>query len=207
MNLRTPMATKLLGSLALVLVAAVGWLFVLSPQSSELGEIQTRITDTRDQNDMLRLQLVSLQRQAQALGDTKAGAQALAEKFPPTADQPGLFEQVTSAAEAAGIPARDLTALTPTPPQVGTADPAQGVQLPSQSTSADLARQSVTLSVEGSYAETATLLANLETMPRAYLVTSVTVSGATDSGGFVTTIVGDMFVMPPAPEPDAPAGS
>lgn len=216
MNLRTPNAAKIVGGLSLLVVAAVGWMFVLSPQTSALAEVQTAIQDTRDQNDVLRLQLVTLQRQAEDLGETKAAAEALATKFPATADQPGLFEQVTEAAANAGIPARHVTALTPTAPVIGA--PADGVQLPGQSTSADLARQTVSLSVQGSYAQTQQLMLNLEHMPRAYLVTSITLAAGAEPNTFTTTITGDMFVMPPAelpepvqppvsPVPDAQAGA
>jgi hypothetical protein len=52
------------------------------------------------------------------------------------------------------------------------------------------------VSVESTYDEARRLLANLETMPRAYLVTSLTVTAGEAVGQFSTTIIGDMFVMP-----------
>lgn len=198
MNLHTPAATKLIGSFALVLVAALGWLFVVSPQGTALGEVRAQIDNTRDQNQVLRVQLTKLQAQEKKLDETAADADALAQKFPPTADQPGLFKDVTQAAADAHIPARDVTALTPTPPVVGGATGADGVQLPGEGTGANLARQTVTLSVNGTYDQTQELLANLETMRRAYLINSVTVTGGETTKTFTTTIVGDMFVMPPA---------
>jgi Tfp pilus assembly protein PilO len=202
MNLQSPTATKLLGGLALAILLAAGWLFVLSPQTSAMGDVQAQIQSTRDQNDTLRLQLISLQRQEKALGATRADATALAKMFPSTADQPGLFKDVTAAATRAGIPARNVTALTPTPPVVGSASDSAGVQLPGESTNPDLARQTVTLSVTGSYHQTQQLVANLEQMPRAYLINSLTLAGG-DTGAFTTTITGDMFVMPPAKQPKA----
>lgn len=201
MNLHTAAATKLLGSLALALVLTMGWLFVLSPQSSALGELQTQIANAKDQNDTLRLQLISLQRQAAGLDETKRTAHALAEKFPATADQPGLFRDVTAAAGKAGIAAKDVTALTPSPPALQGADGSSGVQLPDQAATGDLARQTVTVSVGATYDRTQRFLSQLESMPRAYLITSVTVTGD-DTGMFTSTITGDMFVMPPAPEPE-----
>ncbi len=205
MNLRTPGATKILGALALLLIAGAGWTFVVGPKTTELAEVQEQTQAARDQNDLLALQLVRLQQQAAALDDTRAVAAALADKFPPTADQPGMFAQVTSAAADAGIGPKDVTALTPTPPTVGGVDPATGAA-PEGATPATLARQTVTVSITGSYAETEELLENLEGLPRAYLVGSVQVGGGSDPGLFTTTITGEMFVMPPAPDPDdAPA--
>ena len=199
MNLATPSATKVVGALALLLIAAAGWMLVIGPKNDALAQVREQTQPARDQTDLLTLQLATLRKQAKELDTTRETARALARKFPPTADQPGLFQQVTGAATAAGIPPRNVTALTPTPPTVGGADPAAGVQ--PESGPAQLARQTVTVSVTGGYTETEELLENLEEMPRAYLVSSVTLSGAAEDGGFTTTITGDMFVMPPAEDP------
>jgi Tfp pilus assembly protein PilO len=205
MNLRSPGATKIVGALALLVVVALGWMFVVGPETARLSEVREEIQNTRDQNDTLRLQLVALERQRQELGETRRTARALAVKFPTTADQPGLFEAVTAAAVDAGIGAKGVTTLAPTPPVIGGADPSTGVQLDAPAGGAQLARQSVSVSVQGSYEQTRRLLANLEQMERAYLVTSVTLGAGGETGTFTTTVVGDMFVMPPVPEPDLEA--
>jgi Tfp pilus assembly protein PilO len=202
MNLRTPGATKVVGALSLLVLAALGWTFVLGPETARLSEVRTDIQSTRDQNDTLRLQLAALRKQQEQLGETRRTARALAEKFPPTADQPGLFEAVTAAAVDAGIGANGVTTLAPTPPVIGATDPASGVQLEQPTGGALLARQSVSVSVEGSYDQTRRLLENLEQMARAYLVTSVTLAGGGTPGSYTTTVVGDMFVMPPVTDPD-----
>lgn len=205
MSLRTPGATKLLGALALVVIAGAGWLLVLGPTTATLADVHEQTDAARAQNQLLAAQLLTLQDQAAHLDDTRETARALSTKFPPTADQPGLFEQVTDAATGAGIGPKDVTALTPTPPTVGGVDPAAGVQ-PTAPTG-NLARQTVTVSVEGDFAATQELLENLEELPRAYLITSVTLGGGAVGGQYTTTITGDMFVMPPAPDPDVPAGT
>lgn len=203
MNLGTPGATKVLGGLGLILIAAAGWQLALGPETARVGEVQTQIVEARDQNALLGQQLLSLQRQAADLDRTRATAEALAEKFPPTADQPGLFEQVTRAATEAGIGPKDVTALTPTPPTIGVTDPAAGVQ-PEAVSAGSLARQTVTVSVVGDYAATQNLLENLEGLSRAYLINSVTLASGESGGSFTTTITGDMFVMPPAEDPGTP---
>ena len=203
MNLRTPAAAKILGSVSLVLIAGGGWLFVLGPETEALGAMQEQIVAAGDQNGLLVQQLVILQKQAADLDSTRATAQALAAKFPPTADQPGLFQQVTAAATGAGIGPKDVTALTPTPPTFGAADPADptsGVQ-PVGEGATNVARQTLTISVEGDYAATHDLLENLEDLPRAYLINSVSLSTGEGTTSFTTTIIGDMFVMPPAKAP------
>jgi Tfp pilus assembly protein PilO len=201
MNLRTPSATKVLGALSLLLVTGSGWMFAVGPETATLDEVRAQIENARSQNQLLTAQLVTLRKQQENLDQTRATARAVAERFPATADQPGLFRAVTAAATDAGIGAKDVTALTPTPPTIGAVDPAGGVQLSTDASSAELARQTVTVSVEGSYDETARLIENLEQMPRAYLVTSVTLGASAEGSAFTTTITGEMFVMPPVKDP------
>lgn len=202
MNLRTPLATKLVGSLSLVVVAGLGWMVVVGPETAALAETRAEIQVIRDQNHNLTLQLSTLERQASELGRTRQVARDIAEMFPPTADQPGLFTAVTAAAVDAGIGARGVTVLAPTAPVVGGADPVTGaVTAEPPAGGDDLARQTVTVSVSGGYDQTERLLENLEHMPRALLVTSVTVTGEGEAGSYTTTVVGDMFVMSPLKDP------
>jgi hypothetical protein len=194
-------ATKLLGTLALVVLVGVGWLFLVSPQRNALVEVHTQIETTRGQSSSLRQQLVVLLELQSHLKDTRTAAKALAGKFPPTADQPELFSAVTAAAATAGIPARRITTLTPTPPVAGSDKAAGGVQPAGATTAADLATQSVSLTIEGTYEEVRKLIANLEGMPRAYLITSLTLGSGTTPGTFTAIIDGTMFAMPPIDDP------
>lgn len=214
MDLGTPVATKVVGAIGLVAVAALGWTFAVGPETGRLADARAEVTAVQDQNSVLGVQLAGLVKQQEQLGTTRQTARELAREFPPTADQPGLFQLVTAAAVDAGIGAQGVTTLTPTPPVVGTADgtaaaPATtsttstgstGATAPSAGTP-QLARQTVTVSVTGTYEETRQLLVNLEHMERAYLVTSVTLAGDATAGTFTTTITGDMFVMPPVKDP------
>ena len=215
MDLATPAATKAVGSLALLVVAGLGWLLVVGPETDALAQAREEISTVRDQNTVLTSQLAALERQREGLAETRRDARRLAELFPPTADQPGMFEEVTTAAVDAGIGPQGVTTLPPPPPGLGTpgtdapappapptaaapatdpaAAPAAGAQL--------LARQTVTVAVTGTYDQTQRLLENLEHMPRAYLVTAVALASGSEGGEFTTTITGDMFVMPPVIDP------
>ena len=203
MDLATPTATKVTGAIGLLVVAGLGWTFGVGPQSAHLAEAREQVTTVQDQNALLTVQLAALTKQQQDLGATRRTARVLAAKFPPTADQPGLFEIVTAAAVDAGIGAKGVTTLTPTPPVVGTADGSAGsTQAGTTAPSGDqLARQTVTVAVTGSYDQTRQLLVNLEHMKRAYLITSVSLAGDTENGAYTTSITGDMFVMPPVQDP------
>ncbi|WP_243059263.1 hypothetical protein [Nocardioides sp. SR21] len=205
MDLGTPTATKVVGGLSLLAVAALGWTLVVGPETSTLSERREQVDATRAQNQLLATQLASLEQQREELGSTRRIAAALAEQFPPTADQPGLFEAVTAAAVEAGIGADGVTTLSPTPPTIGsTTDPAAPVDPAadtSTATAGQLARQTVTVSITGSYDQTQQLLENLEQMPRAYLVRTVNLAGDPLTGIYTTTVAGDMFVMPPVADP------
>jgi hypothetical protein len=199
MNLRTAAATRILGAAGMLAITGAGWVFAVGPQTSALGRVHEETEAAVAQSQQLAVQLKQLQGQAKNLAQTRKTAAALATRFPATADQPGLFQQVTTAAARAGIGPRDVTALTPTPPTFGSTDPAGSVQ-PTSESDQNIARQTVTVSVEGDAGATRRLLRNLETIPRALLVKDVTVQGG-ESGSYTATITGDMFVMPPAAFP------
>jgi Tfp pilus assembly protein PilO len=204
MDLGTPAATRLLGTLSLLVVAALGWTVVVGPETGTLADTRAEIESTRDQNAVLTGQLASLEKQVSQLGETRRTARDLAALFPPTADQPGLFEEVTAAAVDAGIGPEGVKSLAPSPPVLGGASPGAppaDPAAPADPTGVQLARQTVTVSVSGTYDQTQRLLANLEQMSRAYLVGSVTLAGDATTGAYTTTIEGDMFVMPPVTDP------
>jgi Tfp pilus assembly protein PilO len=201
MNLRSVTGTKILGGVALLAIAGAGWLLVVSPQTSELAEVRTQIDTTRSQNETLRHQLAKLEVQRRQLPATRETARALATLFPPTADQPTLFKAVTAAATQAGIPADDVTELSAEAPVAGTSGGSDKAQLPGESTETDLAGQTVKVTVQGDYDEIQRLAENLEELPRAYLVSSLTLGSGADAGTYTATITGQMFVMPAAPDP------
>ena len=208
MDLGTPVATKVVGAVGLLAVAGLGWTVGIGPETGRLSDAREQVTTIQDQNAVLATQLAGLVKQQENLGETRRTARELAAKFPPTADQPGLFKVVTAAAVDAGIGAKGVTTLTPTPPVVGSADDPAGASTdagaadPAATAGGDqLARQTVTVSVTGSYDQTQQLLVNLEHMKRAYLITSVALAGDATNGEFTTTITGDMFVMPPVKDP------
>lgn len=202
MDSRSTRSTAIIGAVAVALIVAVSWMFVVGPQTSRLSTVRTQIQETRDQNDVLRVQLARLTMQSKNLADVRQTAQAIADKFPPTADQPGLFGEVTKAAVDAGIGPDGVTTLAPDPPVIGS-DPAAGVVAQQPAGTSRLARQAVSISIQGSYSQTTALLENLEQMKRAYLITSVTLSGGAEEG-FTTTVAGDMFVMAPVTDPGDP---
>ena len=201
MNLRSVAAARILGGVALLAIAAAGWLVVLSPQTSELADVRTRIETTRSQNETLRQQFVRLEAQRKQLPATRATARALAALFPPTADQPTLFKAITAAATQAGIAANNVTELSADAPVAGASGGSDQAQLPGEAADSDLAGQTVKVTVQGDFDQIQRLAENLEALPRAYLVSSLTLGTGADAGIYIATITGQMFVMPAAPDP------
>jgi hypothetical protein len=197
MNLESTAATKLVGGASLLLVSAVGWLGLLGPSTSTLADMQEQTASASAQNQVLQSQLLLLQEQAVRLAATRRTAGALSARFPPTADQPGLFTAVTTAASDAGILPRNVKAVTPSPPTVASTGTSGDGEEASNGGSDGLARQTLTVTVEATYDATRELLARLEQMPRAFLVASVTVAAGTSPTTYSSTVTGDMFVMPP----------
>jgi len=202
MDLSSPTASKVVGTLCLLVVVALGWTFVVGPETSALSDTRAQVDSSREQNELLLQQLGQLQQQKTELRKTRKVAEELATQFPPTADQPGLFEQVTAAAVDAGIGPQGVTTLAPTPPVIGAAAGGVTADAPAAG-SGSLATQDVSVSVTGTYDQTQRLLENLEHLARAYLITSVGLSGSGDdtTGTFTTSISGQMFVMPPVADP------
>lgn len=123
MNLKSAPATVLVGSAGLVLLVLAGWLGLIGPALTSIGEVDTARADAQARYGTLRLQLVELRRQAEELPATGEHAAELDRIFPPTADQPGFFAQVTAAADRAGIPAGDVTTVSPDVPVLVSTDP------------------------------------------------------------------------------------
>src|SRR4051812_31547721 len=121
MDFGSPTASKVVGTLCLLGVVALGWTFAVGPETSSLSETRVQVESARDQNALLLQQLSQLQQQKAEMRKTRAAAAELATQFPPTADQPGLFEQVTAAAVDAGIGPQGVTTLAPSPPMIGVA--------------------------------------------------------------------------------------
>ncbi|MDO9495239.1 MAG: hypothetical protein Q7J48_06025 [Nocardioides sp.] len=205
MNLRSATATAVIGGLVLALLVTVGWLALLGPVTADISDTRETVISAEDRNQVLTAELAALQAQAADLSGTRSVARRLDRLFPPTADQPGLFQALVRAARAAGYAPDDLTSLSPTAPvpliggePMGVATGTGQVLDPA---SADLAVQAVTLSAEGDYDQARRLLEALETLDRAFLVQSVELSAGQVAGQLTLSITGSTFVAPPVPAP------
>jgi Tfp pilus assembly protein PilO len=207
-NLRSASGTMLIGIVAIALVAVASWMLLISPVLGDTSSTNDSISAAQDRNRFMTTQVAALKVQEQNLSSYEAVAADLETLFPPTADQPGFFAAVTKAAEAAGIPADKVTTLSPSAPQL--LDPT-GQPIPSDvaatqgddaPTPTDVAAQIVSVAAEGSYGQVQQLLANLEDMQRAFMVTSLDVAAGSDAEGatagtLTVSITGSTYVASP----------
>jgi len=228
MNLRSASATVVLGILGIAVVAIAAWMLLIGPIMGDVSDTEDATQAAVDQNQMMTVQVHGLERQRDELPATKKVAGQLEEIFPATADQPGFFAAVNRAARSAGIPADKVTTLSPTAPVLLDASgvpAAEGTTATTPSdgsaVTAELAQQTVSVTVEGSYEQVRKLLGHLEEMPRAFLVSSLSITGGSagettgeaaggaaggGSSNLTVSITGSTFVAPPVTYPELVEG-
>jgi len=163
-NRRAP----LIAGVVVVAVAILMILLLVLPKSHQVSEAQGKLDDTRHQGQVL-------ESRKQALEDAKAQApqarKAIAEvdrKIPPVADEPGLILLLQHAAMDAGI---DLVSLSPGNPTFDA--------------ETNLSTIDVSVSATGTYFDVTQFMYQIETLPRAALVTNISLSpgaGSASSG-------------------------
>ena len=150
-------------------------LFLVMPKTGQVQSAQEELLEAEQAEVSLQAALRALQdAQAQA-PQTEEEIQALEDAVPPTADLPGLFRLLQSAADRSAVDFFQFSPGNPTP------DPSGGFSVISSS-----------IVVTGSYFSLEEYLYNLETLPRASKVTGVSIApaGASDGAAAVTTTTG-----------------
>ena len=205
MNIRTASATIALGVGSLLMLVALSWIFVISPKLGSVSEVSEQRLALEDGNLAMAGQLSTLRAMLEDVPTLTKDAEALAGVIPPTADQPGFFRAITDAAEGAGIPASALTTVSPGVPVLPVA-PApvvaeEGAPAVETAPEPQLAVQTVSINVNGSYKELSKFLGNLEKMERALLLQNISLSSS--ESGLALTVTGSTFVAPPLGDPPA----
>lgn len=179
--------TTLVGVLALLLLGAVLWLFVLAPRLAEASEIDAQAQLVASQNTTLQARYNQTLDQARNAPQSAAEAVALFETMPREADLPRILQLIPQAAEDAGIPADSLTSLTTGLPQPAN-DGAQG-----GAANVALATISLQISAQGDRESLLAFVDNLRTLDRAVLVKSA--NYATTADADTVSVGADMFIL------------
>ncbi|NHC14013.1 type 4a pilus biogenesis protein PilO [Motilibacter deserti] len=154
-----------------LLLLAAGWLLLVGPKRAEASGLRDEATAQTAQNAQLHTQLAELKKLAAELPAAQRALDEIGSKVPDTVGLPALVRRVSALAKSSGV---DVVSITPAAP----------VSVAAADASADSGLQSVSvgLSVTGDYFEVAALLSKLETMGRAFLVTTVSLADASASG-------------------------
>ncbi len=199
------------GSVILLVALLAAWMFVLSPRSDAIAATNEEVAVAEQRNQSLRNQIQTLKLREEQLPALRETSKALDRRFPPTAEQAKLFKMITAAAAEAGIAPQHLTSMQMDPPAaVGTGSSAQlpGVAAPI----ASIAGQKLTINVSGSPTQIRAFVANLEKLPRAFAVSTISLAQqsasqepsentSTAADAQTVTITGDMYLLPKVVDP------
>jgi Tfp pilus assembly protein PilO len=153
--------------LALLLV-----FFLVLPKMSQVTEAQDALTAAEAQQGSLESQLQALQQAEVDAPEAQQVIEDVDRKLPPTADLPGLILLLNNAATRASVSLLTITPANPVP------DPTTG-----------LSSINVSVTAEGSYFAITEFLFNIETLPRAAKMLTLSLSpGASDTFSTVPTL-------------------
>jgi type IV pilus assembly protein PilO len=168
-----------LTALAVFGISAAGWFLLVSPKKSEAADLNAQAVSQDDDNDVLRNSIKTLQVQAKDLPKQRTKLAAVAAKLPADPAIPRLIRALTAASDASGVKLVSLTPGTPVPVVSG---PASAATPATAGAAVGLTRIPIQLSVYGGYFEAQQFLAELESLPRAFRVTGVTLAPGADPG-------------------------
>jgi len=179
---RTPIITAV-GALVVAIIVFVAW---ISPQGSKLSSLHAQQTQLQSQESHLRTELTTLKRDKAHLATNCAELTKDLTEIPGTPTVDSFFHQVTDLAVAAGDPNTPSISVTQAPGGAG-----------------DVKTVAVNMTLTGTYGQMTAFLHGLDTFPRLFTVTSVTVNGGAlaiggqtvpaNTGGYNLALIGNIF--------------
>jgi len=188
--------------LASVLVLVAGWMLLVSPQRSNAADIAVQADDQVAANQATQSTIDALKAQYTNLPTLQNQLALVTTRLPQTASMPSLIRALSQAATSSGVVLSTVTPTNPTP--LGSASAAAvsgGLSAPGQVNAIG-----VTMQISGRFANTRLFLSSLEAMPRAFLVTGLSISrdqsagsgtASAPAGSLTSTITGRVFMANP----------
>lgn len=149
----------LLAGVAVAVVVVLVAVFLVLPKMGQVKDANASLEEARSQESTLSSQLAALKQAETDAPKNREIIRKVDEAIPPTADQQGFILLIQNAAIQASV---DVVTLTPTAPVF---DPTTGLST--------IANE---MSITGSYFSLTEFLFNIETLPRAAKVTSVSIT-------------------------------
>lgn len=162
---RTPVLT----GAGVLVFAVVVFLALIAPEGSKLSKLDAQESQLQAQQGQLETQIATLKRDKAHMATNCAQLAKALDQVPGTPSVDSFLQQVTALAVASGDPNTPTIAVTQ----------ASGQKAPGGVTPVQ-----VTLTLNGTYGQMSAFLKGLDTFPRLFTVTTVTVNGgAIASGG------------------------
>lgn len=168
------------GIVAVLLLAVISWVTVLSGRMARAGELQAEAA----QVELANLTLVKRERDIQALAaqapELAAQAQELFARMPQTAELPIVLQQISDAAVAAGIKPADIQLLNAAIPQSlsaqGPAGQSAQAAAAASAVGVQLATMGLDITVAGSQENLLDFIDRLQSLDRALLLNSTAIA-------------------------------
>src|SRR5664280_2960439 len=166
-----------LTAVLVLLILAAGWFLLVSPKRSATTALNATAAKQEQDNATVRTQIAALKAQALDLPKKQARLTEISARMPDNPALPSLIRALSDAADKAKV---DLMSLSPSAPvaltaavpaTVGLATPPVAVQ-----------QIPLALTVQGKFFQMEQFLSNLESLPRAFVVTTLGVAPAGGSG-------------------------
>ncbi len=167
---------SILTAMGVIAVLVAGWFLLVSPQRSRAGDLRNQAASQQESNASLQSKVDMLRQQAKDLPRQQARLADIARKVPDNPALPALIRALSDAADTSGV---DLVSLAPAPPAAVTA--ATGTAKAAQAAT-PLAQIPVSIQVQGTYFNVEQFFNAVESMPRAMLVTGVSMAPLAGAG-------------------------
>lgn len=169
------------GGAILAVATGATWLFVLSPRLSTTTELESQTSTVEASITSQLTHLRELNAMVEDAPEAARRVQTLLSRMPQQAELPLLFNQITSVAKRAGIPAQDVSAITPSVPvPIDAGKQNQGIVTDAQQsperTRVQVAKLELSMTVSADADQLQRFLRGLEQLDRDFLITGVNVA-------------------------------
>jgi Tfp pilus assembly protein PilO len=202
--------------LASIVVLVAGWFLLVSPQQSTASDIAAQADNQVTANQATQAKIDALKLQYKDLPTLQQQLALIGTRVPQTPNLPRLLRDLSKLAKSSGVVLTTVTPSNPAPlgaaANGAAATGGGGLASPGQ-----VNFIGVSVQITGPFANTRLFVSGLEAMPRAFLVTGLSIarnsdgtSGTTTSGApgsLQTTINGRIFVANPGTPAPAAIGS
>ncbi|MDX6203760.1 MAG: hypothetical protein QOJ83_3260 [Frankiales bacterium] len=179
--------TLVIALVAVLVVVAGGWQFLISPQRSSVAALNAQTSSVDMANASLKTKIAQLKSEAAQLPAEQAALAAIAKRLPPDLQAANLLDDLTHAADAANVDLQAITpgtptlaassvAAAPTPVATTTANPGTSAPTAPKAAVNQLYQIPLTLTVTGNYFDLEMFIHTLEGMQRAMLISGLTFS-------------------------------